>query len=237
MEFLLSKIKELNDDVKRNIVNIAQSDGVFDDLEADKQDLDAANRLLTDSVSRTHFSNYITDFDYSAAIAYPFETEPYMASRFSDGSYPVWYGSMETETTIYETVFHMLQTLSTIEGAFDEARIVRHRSLYDVHCQAIVFDITDEAKTHKELVSNDYAYCQAIGKRIYKGNYPGLLSNSARSKGENVNIFQPDVLANPRLTSNLVYQLSPAESTVEVKTLDAQTVMTIRMDYYGGIAW
>ena len=46
-------------------------------------------------------------FDYGAVITYPFVPQNWHATRYSDGMrYGVWYGALELETTVRETVYH-----------------------------------------------------------------------------------------------------------------------------------
>mgnify|MGYP002682808346 CR=1 FL=1 len=57
---------------------------------------------------------------------------------------------------------------------------------------------------------------QSVGARIHREGHPGLLTQSVRRPaGENVAIFNPDVLSNPRHNCQLTYRLEGGLIVVE----------------------
>ena len=83
------------------------------------------------------------------------------------------------------------------------------RKVYTVACNAALLDFRKASVEHVDLLHpSDYAFCQSVGARIHREGHPGLLTPSVRRPdGENVAIFNPDVLSNPRLNCQLTYRL------------------------------
>ena len=216
---LFDRISDFNRDVCRNIVSLRESEDLFDDLsdgdpEYSKVAIDAEMRVKGNR--QPHVPGVIQrSFHYSTAIAYPFEHEPYIYSRFGNGSFGVWYGSIGMETTIYETAYHMIRAESAVEG-LDEV-IIRERAVYDVHCKSILIDLRGKAENFPQLVEDDYIFTQQIGLQLHQEGHPGLLTQSARTRGVNAVIFNPSVLSNPRLKCYLKYCFDPTTTTVRVE--------------------
>ena len=213
MSELFDTLRELKQDVMRNIVQLLSSEKAFADLLDDKNSsTDIADKAL---------ARVMTDnndlFHYTTAIGYPFETDHFMMSRYSDATYPVWYGAMEMMTTIHETAYHMMKRELGIEKIHHVDVIIRERIIYNVYCHGILIDLTRKKKFYTELVSESHNKTQKIGKQIYQQGFPGLLAPSARyPKGINVNIFKHEILSDPRVNCRLTYRMIPTLKKVEV---------------------
>lgn len=209
MPIVFDAVLSLNQDVVRNIVKVLSPEDTFSDLSEDNEDYILAEKAINVATNKT---NHV---EYSVAIGYPFDTDNFMASRFSDGSFPVWYGSLDSLTSIYETTNHMIKSEMSIKQ--DEEVIVRERTIYDVFCRGVLIDLTRKKKYYPELVSENYQTTQQIGKQLSQQGYPGLLSPSARyHSGINVNIFKQEILNDPRANCELHYHLFPKERMVKV---------------------
>ncbi|NLC71839.1 MAG: RES family NAD+ phosphorylase [Desulfuromonadaceae bacterium] len=164
-------------------------------------------------------------FYYSTAIEYPFKTCSFICLRYGDGAYGVWYGSLEQETTIFETAFHALMGL--LGDIHDLSGIVRQeRAVYLVRCKALLIDLRGKKESHPALTGDDYSFCQQIGRRLHHEGHPGLLAPSARCDGNNMVIFEPKVLNRPRISHYLSYDLIPAQRRCLVKR-GRKTLMNI----------
>ena len=213
-------LADVRQDVARNIVSLVQSQDLFDDLSDDP----AAWRLaqqVEDMVkpppyrSRTPLIDRpFEDAAWFNAIAWPFRH--WQASRFSDGSYGVWYGSESVETTVHESAFHWHRGLLADAG-FERETVVAERKVYSVTCSAALLDFRQVTAKYPELLHpTDYAYAQVAGARIHREGHPGLLIQSVRrSGGENVAVFNPGVLSDPRLNCQLTYRLEGERIIVE----------------------
>src|SRR5690606_28576513 len=154
------------------------------------------------------------DADWFNAIAWPFRH--WQASRFSDGSHGVWYGSDTVETTVHETAYHWYHGLLSDAG-FEKEAVVAERKVYSVACAAALLDFRRATADWPQLLHpSDYSFAQAVGTRIRREGHPGLLIQSVRRPGgENVAVFNPAVLSNPRLNCQLVYRLEGERILVE----------------------
>ena len=147
-----------------------------------------------------------------------------LASRFSDGSFPAWYGSRKKQTTFYETSFHWVNTIiNDIQVPLSQT-IYQTRSLFSVQCQSILLDLRHNIKNVPELIDparTAHIKTQAIGHAIYQQGHPGIVVKSARhQKGENVVIFNRQMLQQASYIGDVLYQYSPTTQKVLVSTAD-----------------
>jgi len=214
---LFEKSVRFRQDVKRNIVTVPSPSLMYKALLDKSDSIDVATKATKQARWLMSDANAVDDFIYTAAIEYPFKTEPYMETRYSDGTHPVWYGSKTLKTSIYETVYHTKKFITAIAGYESEHSISRQSSVYDVFCDTILLDIVLNKKNAQSLISDDYAFTQTLGKEIRKHGYSGLLSPSARHiGGVNANIFKKEVLSKPTLHKSLHYVYLIDEDLMQV---------------------
>jgi hypothetical protein len=214
MAEIFDTLRKLKQDIFRNIVKPLSLKETFADLDLDGSE--EAGFAINQVMNKSGYE-FDYQFLYGLAIGYPFEADPFMASRFSDGSFPIWYGSLTKETTMHEVAYHMLKAELTILDINVNVVIKRPRILLDVFCDGLVIDLSHKKSEHPEIISDNYVHSQKIGKFIYDQGFPGFLTPSARhTKGINVNIFKPSLLNNPRITSYLNYHLFPALKKIEI---------------------
>lgn len=227
MEGLFEKTRDFNSDIVRNIVSLRDSQNLFDDLveAGDETDVLVAAEMRIKSEAEPGVIS--RGFYYSTAIEYPFKTEPFMVSRYGNGSYPVWYGSLHVDTTIYETGWHMYNELSGIDGLNEP--VTRERAVYNVGCRALLFDLVDKKEDFPELVASHYELTHQVGKRIQSEGHPGLVTASARhNNGINTVIFKQDVLDNPRLSYYLNYHYEPVNKTLVIEREPGKRYLEIK---------
>lgn len=213
-------LADVHRDIVRNIVSLRQSQDLFDDL-SDDPDAWRLAQQVEDEVKPPSYRSPTPVIDrpfedaaWFNAIAWPFRH--WQASRFSDGSYGVWYGCASAQTTVYETVYHWYHGLLADAG-FQNERVVAERKLYSVACDAALLDFRARTAEHPQLLHrSDYRYAQAVGARIHREGHPGLIVPSVRHDGgENYVVFNPVVLSRPRLHSQLSYRLDGDRVVVE----------------------
>ncbi|MBB71760.1 MAG: hypothetical protein CMF50_05125 [Legionellales bacterium] len=212
---------KFNETVKRNITTQAPAKNAFASL-LDNDDDPRFAQLAIDC-ARRHVARRddISDFTYTAAIEYPFKTVPYMRTRFSDGSFPVWYGSRTVQTTVFETVYHSLKSFNAIDGLANHSPIIKKRSVYNVHCDALLINFVGKELPYPQLISDDYQFTNELGYTIKQGGYPGVLSRAARDPyGENISIFRQNVLSAPELFAELSYVFDYDERKVGIYGLE-----------------
>ena len=214
-------LHEFADDLFRNIVSLKESQDLFDDLSSDPQDqlLAVAAELASKPAGYGEaplIHRPFEEADYLSAIQWPFEH--WSQSRYSNGRFGVWYGALDWQTTIHETLFHWRHGFLADCG-FDRgtAPVVAERKLYRVRCEALLLDLRRLCKNHPGRFDGDsYQETQAAGARLSQQGHPGLLSRSARCAGDVAVLFTPKVLSSPRPFCFLRYVLAPACGRVKV---------------------
>lgn len=209
---LISQVTVFEGRPFRNIKSIRETQNLFDDLAEDGQDLLAA--VAAESLGKPEPLDSLIrrPFEY-AVIAYPFSRENWQHTRFSDGSrYGVWYGSLDLETTIHETVYHWRRFV--LNSFSDEDReIVSDRRILRVFCQGVLIDLRGKETQWPALVADGYEFTQPLGAYLHGQNLNGLLVCSARCRGINLASFTPEILSNPEDVCYVTYRLNPARRT------------------------
>lgn len=230
LQTLFDKTVDYTGQPYRNITTLRESEDLFDDLTDGDED---ASAIAAEAEMRVKDQSVLRDpkiihrgFDYTRSIIeYPFKNEPCLFTRFGDGTYGVWYGSIEMKTTVFETGFHMIKAERAVEG-LDEV-VVRERAVYKVKCRAILIDLRGKQSTFPELVADNYRFTQQIGQRMNTEGHPGLLAPSSRTKGTNMVIFNPDVLSNPRVHCYLTYFFDPLSLEIRVERTVGRTWLKV----------
>jgi hypothetical protein len=211
-------------DAYRNIASLRKSRNLFARIGDDEADAQAA--ITAELATRPHRDQPLLNQPFEpwyGVIGFPFVAHHWGQSRYSDGSFGIWYGSREIETTVHETVHHFRIELAGRGWDRHERPIVRERLIGRAHVDALAFDLCSKSKTYPALVDgDDYTFTQAIGRSIHAGRHPGLLAPSARrAGGVNVDIFDPVYLSNPRDVCYLTYRYTPdGRITVEREPSD-----------------
>lgn len=211
-------LKDLRQDLYRNVVSLRQSMDLFDDLSGEPEDWQAAiNMELAFKPPYYESAQPIINrpFEEAAffdAIQFPFNHLG--ESRFSRGVFGVWYGSEDLETTIYETVYHWRHSFLADAGYQDIEGVAVERRVHLVHCDAALINLHPVIGEWPELRGDSYAPCQMLGERLHHQGHPGLWTISARSCGSNAAVFTPQVLSNPRIHCYLTYQLEGGRVSV-----------------------
>jgi hypothetical protein len=225
---LLSSSVDFHDDLTRNIPGIRASQSLFDDLSSDPVDWDIAIAAEGSDRIPTASALITRPFDYGSVIGYGFEPAHWQATRFSDGSsYGVWYGSLEIETTVYETAWHWYRFV--LDSYAAEARvIVTDRRVFDVRCDALLVDVRGKERAYPGLVSRtSYAFTQKLGRYLREQDQNGLLVQSARCDGVNGAILRAERLSNVRDRAYLTYRLDVAQDSLVVERTQGRKWMKL----------
>ena len=98
-------------------------------------------------------------------------------SRFSDGSYGVFYCARKRDTAIAETQYHA----ALFMAATDEPPMRLQMRLYSVQAKGKVADLRQASQTEPRIVDPDhYAYAQGIGRTLRAQGVQGILYPSVR---------------------------------------------------------
>ena len=197
-ENLVREVADYRGDLVRNIKGIRVSQDLFDDLTDNAADHAVA--VAAESATRIPSpAPLITrPFDYGTVITYPFVPHNWQATRYSDGlAFGVWYGALEFETTVYETLYHWHRFVT--ESFLIDREIVGERRVFQVRCEAILIDLRDKAGLEPRLVDRrDYTFTQQLGRYLRDRAQSGLLAPSARGPGTVAAILRPEVLSDVR---------------------------------------
>jgi hypothetical protein len=220
---LLDKAERVCSDIKRNVIKIS-SENIK--LKNDFGSVDKAINLANKYMSPISPGN---SFYYTTAVEYPFSTEPYLSSRYSDGTFPVWYGSKTVETTVYETGYHFMKKLLKNSSLRSET-LNSNRAVYSVFCDSVLISLLGKEKEKPELISKDYEFTQKIAKEIKRKGISGLISPSARRiTGINYNIFEQSILSNVKHEVDLNYEFNLRERSLNVKD-GTKSILNIKIN-------
>ena len=122
-------------------------------------------------------------------------------SRFSNGSYGVYYAAKTLHSAVFETVFHRQQFLSyTKEEAGEiDMRVYIGKILKNLH------DVREPS--YRSLHDpNDYSPSQLFGGQLREQEAFGLVYNSVRDLGgECIAVFRPPAISIPKQSQHIVY--------------------------------
>jgi len=145
-------------------------------------------------------------------------THIHRPTRFTDGSFGIYYASLSYETAIHETVYHREQFLRATREAACELtmRAYEGKMLKPLH------DLRGK-KYRRYHHPSDYRLSQRFGERLREHRSWGMLYNSVRHPGgECIAVLRPPAISIPRQTAHLRYVWN-GEKMVEV--LDAKSLM------------
>lgn len=216
-------------DLVRNIKTIRASQQLFDDLSADPRDWAIAIAAEAEERIPTPAATITRPFDYGTVISYSFDPAHWQATRFSDARrFGVWYGALDVETTVHETVFHWHRFLLD-SFAGEDREIVGERRVFDVRCDALLIDLRRKEVEFPDLVSRrSYAFTQGLGAYLFDQGVNGMLVQSARCDGTNAAILAPGKLSNVREKLLLTYRCNPTQDACIVERKAGRRWMTIR---------
>ena len=126
-----------------------------------------------------------------------------LGSRFSDGSYGVFYCARSRATAIAETRYHTGQFLA----ATQEAPLRQQMRLYTVIANGNVVDLRDDPSLDPGVLSPvDYLPGQALGRAVRTTGAPGIAYPSVRDPGgECLAAFRTTVLRDCHHAAYLEY--------------------------------
>lgn len=124
-------------------------------------------------------------------------------SRFSNGSYGVFYAAKEKETTIAETKRHFAAFML----ATHEEPIYLQMRLYQTRVKGLVTDLFPDKDTHPEIFSlKSYLSSQSLGKEIRESGSNGICYPSVRREnGTCVAAFKTAILSECNHAAYLEY--------------------------------
>ena len=141
-------------------------------------------------------------------------------SRFSDGTYGVFYAANGLDTSIAESKHHRERFMR----ATGQGHLELDMRVYLVDLDGSLHDLRGLQSTYPLIYQDgDYAAGQHLAKTMRKGGSDGIAYDSLRrSDGECVAVFRPRLLSNARQERHLCYVWDGQRVTTvyEKKTLE-----------------
>lgn len=123
--------------------------------------------------------------------------------RFTDGSYGVFYASLNLDTAIAETKYHRVQFME----ATDEPAQELDMRVYAADLAATLHDLRGMRESHPEYYDPiDYGISQGLARELRDAKSDGIAYQSVRHEGgECAAVFRPRLLSNCRQERHLCY--------------------------------
>lgn len=140
-------------------------------------------------------------------------------TRFSDGTFPVFYASLDTQTAEAEVKHWFVYQLPKLPS--------RHRTLYYYRFKC---DFEGTVKDLRPMIDDwpalthltDYAFCNVLGSEAVGESLDAFLAPSARRiGGTNVPVFARRALSNAQEVEMVSLTFNYKSSTVDIATVDS----------------
>jgi hypothetical protein len=140
---------------------------------------------------------------------------PYFSSRFSDGSWRVFYSALEIDTAEAEVIHHQRRNLLPTA----RPRPVYFRR-FVCRFAGLAKDVRPLCPTHTFLCDPSeisYPQCQAVGAEAVAESLDGLLSLSARRPGGNtLPVFRRAAISTPQDLGLKIFQVDPGTGDSQI---------------------
>lgn len=188
------------------MANIPSDDDFLAELDLDAQGNEELGRL----VGRSRPSDNLEELCDA-----PFRLKRRLRrpTRFSDGSFPVFYSSLDGATAEAE-VQHWLPRYI---GEPEELRTVYYQRFVCTF-DGSEKDLRPELGRWPDLVNDsDYSFCNQLGAEAVRKGIDGLVTPSARRHdGSNLPVFKRPAISNPKLEGAVAMTYHPVSGTVTV---------------------
>lgn len=138
-------------------------------------------------------------------------------TRFSDGSFPVFYSSLDADTAQAE-VKHWLPKFI---GQANAKRKVYYRQ-FSCTFKGLTKDLRPKVSDWPDLTNDDdYTFCNQIGAEAINLKLDGVVTISVRRRGgDNLPVFFRDAIRDPELEILLAMTFDPNTKRVVVEQID-----------------
>ena len=192
-----------------------------------RDDTDILRRYGSDEAQMTEMNELLTSRrisdDLQELCDAPFKRKPAFEetghiTRFSDGSFPVFYSSLEPETVKSEISHWIPKVMGT-----PKTKRTLYYVMFSCKFNGEAKDLRPKAEEDawRDLVhENDYKFCNALGSEAVKTGLKGLLTPSARrTGGTNVPVFCRDAIDSPRECAVLAVTYDPLTEEVSMRRM------------------
>ena len=133
-------------------------------------------------------------------------------TRFSDGTFPVFYSSLEVATAKAEISHHFAK----IAGNPSKPRTAYY-SCFSCDFEGQAKDLRLKQFDWPELTDDDYQFCNRLGAEAVEISLDGLFTPSARiTDGTNFPVFTERSIRNPLVTMKIAVTYDPSTEKVSL---------------------
>ncbi|MDA8364170.1 MAG: RES family NAD+ phosphorylase [Gammaproteobacteria bacterium] len=227
---LFDALVDFDEPVYRNIRSIRVSQALHEDIAASAEDQAIALAAAALGKPPSEAPLLTRPLDYGVDIVYPFLPESLHRTRFSDGSrYGVWYGSREIETTVHETGYHWARFVRASYGGLN-TELRSDRRVFTARVRALLVDLRGKEKRYPDLLHrSDYAFANEVGRYLHDQGQNGVLVQSARCDGTNIDVFRPQALSDVRDRCYLSYRFVPTSDRLVVERVPGRIWLRIKV--------
>ncbi len=191
--------------------NLSMSEDLMSELEFDPRSRDELRELLADAGYGVQF-NELLDGPFQPKLKWR------SPSRFSDGSFPVLYTSLDTATAEAEITYRFPQYAAKPENP----RTAFYQG-FSCTFDGVEIDLRSQVQEWPDLVhDSDYSFCNQLGAEARRLEVDGLVTLSARHDGANLPVFSRRAVSNPESGRIVAMTYDPDTGNVSVRRLDEQ---------------
>lgn len=201
----------------RNIATCDPSQDLYDDLLDDKEEWEVLQYVDNESSGINHMEEQKNRFFQYGNIDNSllcFNEKFWRWGRFGDGRFGVWYGALEEETCIKETLHHRPEMDKNDLRKAHNPIIQARRMFKATLLPNIQADLRQYINSHPLLThKNDYSFCQKLGIYAKKEQIDLYLTKSVRNaNGTCIPAFNPDIITDKAIRSYLnIYPLDGSD--------------------------
>ena len=142
-----------------------------------------------------YLSQRLFPLGFASLLDVPFDLDRLSASRFTDGTFPVFYASLEPETAESEARHQLAIRITEKTASFCTLYYVKFRCSF----RGEVKDIRHMQDDWPDLMhEDDYKFCTSLGVEAARAGLDGLIVPSVRRRGgTNVPVFSRKSLHTP----------------------------------------
>ena len=188
---------------------LSMSEELMSELGLDRRSGDELQEWLVDS-------GYGAQFD--ELLDGPFQPKPRLRrrTRFSDGSFPVFYSSLDAATGEAEIRYWFPRY-----GAKPQIPRTAYYQGFTCTFDGVEKDLRPKTQEWPDLVhDSDYKFCNQIGAEAKRSEIDGLVTWSVRHQGVNLPVFTRQAVSDARLESIVAMTYDPNTDEVYVQPVD-----------------
>ena len=179
--------------------------------------------LELDDLSEQELSDLLVDNDYKTSLEEPwdapFRPKPHLnrVTRYSDGSYPVFYSALDRATAKAEVEHGLKKGF----GGRPQGQRSAYYRCFTCSFEGQEKDLQDKQSEWPELVhDSDYTFCNRIGAEAVRLELDGLVVPSARRKnGSNLPVFKRSAIRDPESQDLVKITLDPRTGEIATATV------------------